>query len=201
MYSSKQPPKRMSEPPFLSLVGLSCIVLLAGCATGGSKDKYTSWRISSTPFEKRPTLYAQLEKDGSVTPAKHQQLLAQWEAQKPVWEREQKQKAAKLIAEQKENEARLREEEQRARYLASLSPEQRHDLELRERVAEADARVVEAQQRVENAKMALDGIHEQQAAIQAALDAFPRQKSYNSTITPPLYPGGPATIHTEETDY
>ena len=192
----------MSRSSLITLAGFSLILFLGGCATGhDKKDNYTRWRISSTPFEKRPTLYAQLENDGSVTPAKHQQLLAQWEVQKPVWEREQKEKAAKVIAEQKEDEERLKEEEQRARYLASLTPEQRQDLALRERADEADARVVETQRRVQEAQIALDSIHAQEAAVQAAIDTMPRQKTYNSTIIPPSYPGGPATIHTEETDY
>ena len=106
-----------------------------------------------------------------------------------MWEREQKEKAAKVITEQKEDEERLKEEEKRARYLASLTPEQRQDLALRERANEADARVIEAQRRVQEAQIALDSIHAQEAAVQAAIDAMPRQKTYNSTIIPPSYPG------------
>ncbi len=201
-------------------------VLLSGCAESEAMkaQNLAVQRANVTPFEERPALYARMEKEGLITPATHQDWLADWESQKPGWVQDQKQKEKRQVAEKAESV-------KRERMLASLTPAQRLDLEMRQKELDAQRERQEAafafqaqqaeQQQQQARRQAFanaigamgDQIQAQQAQRNAQIDAQirentarmsqlpPRNRSYDSTVTPSTYPGGPVQVHTEETGY
>jgi hypothetical protein len=201
---------------------LSMLILVTVETTAAPSKKqqdYDNWLLSNQPFDKVPLVLDEMEDHGTMTPARHQKLLAEWKAKKPEWDRQQAANHAKDLA------FRKKKEQARARDLAALTPAQRLNLEMREKElavqqqrqdAEAESRADQArQQRQENIRAALAGmasnanaqIQANQARqadfnnkliLQGVQNATARPRTYDSTITP-SYPGGPVAVHTEQT--
>jgi hypothetical protein len=192
---------------FTLIVIAVAATLLAGCASEDPNGKVVWTRMMSTPYEKRGEAYTELLHEGLLSPAKYDEMFAQWQAGMPRWEQEQKEKR------------------DRARDLAALTPAQRLNLDMREREleaqqqrqnADAEARAdQDRQQRQANIRAAFAGMATNaNAQIQANLasqqalnnaiiangvrNATAQPRTYDSTITP-SYPGGPVTVHTEQT--
>lgn len=196
--------KRLSQPAILFL---ALAAMLNGCATEDPHGKEVWMRMYGVPFEKRGEVYGQLLKEGLITPARYQEDYTRWKAGMPRWAEEQKEKR------------------DRARALASLTPAQRLNLEMRQKELDQRGEQMNAQmaqqadQQREAKKQAflaaMAGITNQAAKqiredqqrqedfnraliLQGMRNATAQPRTYDSTVTP-TYPGGPTYVHTEQT--
>ncbi len=209
--------KNIARPIVLAIAVVSLGTANAIAAPSKKQQDYDDWLLSNQPFDKVPAVLDMMESHGTMTPARHQRLLAEWKAKKPEWDRQQAANQAKDFA------FRRKKERERARELASLTPAQRLDLEMRQkeldfRREQANAQQARlAQQRREQQRdLALQSISNtltatgnQMRADQRRQEDFTRAlilqqmrrqhpRTYDSTVTP-TYPGGPVHVHTEQT--
>ena len=192
--------------PLLTALCALASVLMAGCATAERSDAQAWESTTGVPFEQRPALYAKLEADGKISATKR----SEWDGWVKSRIQEEKERPARVAA------AR-RAAEQREHDWAALTPAQRLEFEMRQKELEARQQQMElaaayqAQQQELARRRALasaigamgDQIQAQQAQRNAQIDAQirenaarvsqlpPQHRTYESTVTPADYPGGP----------
>ena len=143
--------------------GLLALLVSACATTPEAKLKQAYKRAQKSSFYDLPALYLQLEKEEKITPETRKDWTDAWDVQN-------KERQANELAFQKEQK---RLEEQQRRWLASLTPAQRMDLEMRERELQQQqqAFVWQAeQQRQERVR----------AAWQSVSDNIQRQQDLNA---------------------
>ncbi len=143
--------------------GLLALALSACATTPEAKLKQAYKRAQKSRFDELPSLYVQLEKEGKITP----EIRKDWT---DAWDVQNKERQTKALAYQKEQK---RLEDQRRRWLASLTPAQRMDLEMRERELQQRQQAIvwqAEQQRQERVR----------AAWQNVSDSMQRQQDLNA---------------------
>ena len=192
---------------------LALLAIDASAAPSKKQQDYDDWLLSNQPFDKIPLVCDEMEKRGTMTPARHQKILADWKAKKPEWDRQQAANRAKDLA------FRKKKEREHARDLASLTPAQRLDLEMRQKELDQKREQMNAQtaqQAQQKRDAAWQAVGDNLAAtgkqmradqqrqedfnraliLQGMRNATARPRTYDSTVTP-TYPGGPVRVHTE----
>lgn len=150
--------------------GLLALFLSACATTPEAKLKQAYKRAQKSRFDELPSLYVQLEKEGKITPETRKDWTDAWAVQN-------KERQAKALAYQKEQK---RLEEQRRRWLASLTPAQRMDLEMRERELQQRERAIAwqaEQQRQERVRAAWQNVSD---SFQQASENIQRQQELNA---------------------
>lgn len=182
-------------------LAILCLLALAGCVAGSNEQAGradAAWkRADAVPFEQRPAFYAQMEREGVITPVKRQEWDGWWHAQVKA----------------------RQEQAKRDRWMDSLSPRERLALEMQKRAFDAQrdrqnaVLAAQAQQQAQadqqNRRQAIGAalgamnnqFQAQQAAQAAQTEAYresllrrmqpaPTPPSYRATSRQ-AYPGGP----------
>jgi hypothetical protein len=123
---------------------------ITGCATTPeAKLKQAYKRVSKTPFSEQPAIYIKLEQEGKINGITRN-------AWTEAWAVKNKEQEEQIAANQREQQ---RLAEQRRQWLASLTPAQRFDLEMRERELQ--------QQQATMVLQHLSNTHQRQQEVQA----------------------------------
>lgn len=128
--------------PSRSVFLLFCAIwIFSGCATTPeAKLKQAYKRANKTPFDQQPALYSQLAREGLITPETRDAWTKNWQA-------ERTRLTAKRLALEKE---RRKQEEDRRRAWASLTPAQRLEFQMREReLQQREAMMMQQQQAIQ----------------------------------------------------